>query len=137
MNSGVQCDLKRGDDVHLIPVYTHGYTYNLLSPSMARQPRDTDADFNWYYINQYIFLCQFTFANHIIDLLIADMRLRDVGVSHKSTRETTQTSPRTETHSIRYHSRRKVNLLACSACQVHPWMRMSSMAVLTTMLMRI
>ena len=37
INSGVQFDLKRGDGVHLIPAHAHGYTYNLLSPSMARQ----------------------------------------------------------------------------------------------------
>ncbi|KAJ8592981.1 hypothetical protein M405DRAFT_732338, partial [Rhizopogon salebrosus TDB-379] len=44
--------------VHLIPAYAHGFTYNLLPPSIARQPRDLDADFNWYYINQYVFFLQ-------------------------------------------------------------------------------
>ncbi|KAG2072967.1 hypothetical protein BDR04DRAFT_1012144, partial [Suillus decipiens] len=40
--------------VHLIPAYNKCYTYTLLPPSIAQQPCDLDADFNWYYVNQFI-----------------------------------------------------------------------------------
>ncbi|KAG2336862.1 hypothetical protein BDR05DRAFT_978682 [Suillus weaverae] len=40
--------------VHLIPAYNKHYTYSLLPPSIAQQPRDLDTDFNWYYVNQFV-----------------------------------------------------------------------------------
>ncbi|KAG2123248.1 hypothetical protein DEU56DRAFT_688107, partial [Suillus clintonianus] len=55
--------------VHLIPAYSKRYTYSLLPPSIARQPRDLDADFNWYYVNQFVDRDMF-------------MRFRGGGVGH-------------------------------------------------------
>ena len=37
--------------VHLIPVFAHGKTTELLAPSVARQPMEKDEDWKYYYVN--------------------------------------------------------------------------------------
>jgi hypothetical protein len=37
--------------VHLMPAFAHGKTTELLGPSVARQPKDGPADWQYYYVN--------------------------------------------------------------------------------------
>jgi hypothetical protein len=37
--------------VHLMPAFAHGKTTELLGPSVARQPKDGHADWQYYYVN--------------------------------------------------------------------------------------
>ncbi|KAF9049001.1 hypothetical protein BJ165DRAFT_1592981 [Panaeolus papilionaceus] len=63
--------------VHLIPAFHHEHTKGLLGPStLARQPEEDDADWNFFYIN--------IFADR--DMV---MRFRGSSVGHKSTQEAT------------------------------------------------
>jgi hypothetical protein len=39
--------------VHLMPAFAFGRTSELLAPSIARQPREKDKDWRFYYINSY------------------------------------------------------------------------------------
>lgn len=40
---------------HLVPAFAHGTTSTLLGPSIARQPRDGDEDWQFYYVNMFAF----------------------------------------------------------------------------------
>lgn len=37
--------------VHLIPAFAHGRSAGTLGPSIVRQPKDNDEDWNFFYIN--------------------------------------------------------------------------------------
>jgi hypothetical protein len=37
--------------VHLIPAFRHGKTFELLGPSIARQPKEEDEDWRLFYVN--------------------------------------------------------------------------------------
>ncbi|EKM78993.1 hypothetical protein AGABI1DRAFT_75575 [Agaricus bisporus var. burnettii JB137-S8] len=63
---------------HLLPAFKFGRTNRLLPPSLARQSRDKDNDWSFYYVN--IFVDR--------DMM---MRYRGGGVGHKLTRHATNT----------------------------------------------
>lgn len=37
--------------VHLMPAYAHGKTSELMGPSISRQPKDGDEDWQYYYVD--------------------------------------------------------------------------------------
>jgi hypothetical protein len=45
--------------VHLIPAFAEGKTDELLGPSQARSESEKDADWNFYYVNMYVFHVSF------------------------------------------------------------------------------
>jgi hypothetical protein len=40
--------------VHLVPTFSQGRTAEFLPPSIARQPKENDEDWRFYYVNMYV-----------------------------------------------------------------------------------
>ena len=41
--------------VHLMPAFAHGKTKSLLGPSIVRHPKDQDQDWQYFYVDMYVF----------------------------------------------------------------------------------
>jgi hypothetical protein len=79
--------------VHLIPAFAYGKTSDLLSHSIARNPREKDLDWNYYYVNMWVihFRRNFNHINFYPRMVDRDMFMRyhGGGIGHQLPRDTT------------------------------------------------
>jgi len=48
--------------VHLIPAFAHNHTDHYLGPSFVRREEDGDTDWQYFYVNMYVFFYFYLFA---------------------------------------------------------------------------